>query len=79
MRSSGERTHVYLNIYIYIYIVTARPSSPQEGARSRSPQLLRGRREEPGNEATFNVIFLVNYVLHSCISILLNVYPLPFA
>ena len=29
---SGERTDVYL------YIVTARPSSPQEGPRSRSPQ-----------------------------------------
>ena len=45
MRSSGERTHVY--IYIYIYIVTARPLSPQEGARSRSPQLgeLWGERE----------------------------------
>ena len=26
-------------VYIYIYIVTARPLSPQEGARSRSPQL----------------------------------------
>ena len=38
---NGERTHVYLSIYIYIYIsiVTARPLSPQEGARSRSPQL----------------------------------------
>ena len=33
MRSSGERTHVYISI------VTARPLSPQEGARSRSPQL----------------------------------------
>ena len=29
---------VYL--YIYIYIVTARPLSPQEGPRSRSPQLF---------------------------------------
>ena len=31
---------VYIYIYIYISsIVTARPLSPQEGARSRSPQL----------------------------------------
>ena len=32
---------VYANMvtYIYLYIVTARPLSPQEGARSRSPQL----------------------------------------
>ena len=42
MGSSGERTagragRIY--IYIYLYIVTARPLSPQEGARSRSPQL----------------------------------------
>ena len=37
MRSSGERT--YARTYVYLYIVTARPSSPQEGARSRSPQL----------------------------------------
>ena len=38
---------IYLYIYIYIYIVTARPLSPQEGARSRSPQLgeLWGERE----------------------------------
>ena len=45
MRSRGERTHVYISIIIYnniiyISIVTARPLSPQEGARSRSPQLL---------------------------------------
>ena len=40
MRSSGERTHVYLSSYISI--VTARPLSPQEGARSRSPQLNAG-------------------------------------
>ena len=41
MRSSGERTHVYIyiSIILYIYIVIARPLSPQEGARSRSPQL----------------------------------------
>ena len=31
MRSSGERTHVYI-YNIYISIVTARPLSPQEGA-----------------------------------------------
>ena len=37
-RSSGERTDVYIYISIYLYIVTASPSSPQEGARSRSPQ-----------------------------------------
>ena len=30
---------VYIYLYIYISIVTARPLSPQEGARSRSPQL----------------------------------------
>ena len=28
-----------LSIFLVIYIVTARPLSPQEGARSRSPQL----------------------------------------
>ena len=49
MRSSGERTagpagragragRIYIYLYIYISIVTARPLSPQEGARSRSPQ-----------------------------------------
>ena len=34
---------IYIYIYLYIYIssiVTAHPLSPQEGARSRSPQLL---------------------------------------
>ena len=41
MRSSGERTHARLRlVYSYLSIVTARPLSPQEGARSRSPQLL---------------------------------------
>ena len=33
--SSGERTDARTSIYI----VTARPLSPQEGARSRSPQI----------------------------------------
>ena len=37
MRSIGERTTVYIDIYIYISCMTARPLSPQEGARSRSP------------------------------------------
>ena len=36
MRNSGERTDARL----YISIMTSRPLSPQEGARSRSPQLL---------------------------------------
>ena len=34
-----ETAVIYIYL-LYIYIVTARPSSPQEGARSRSPQLL---------------------------------------
>ena len=33
--------NITYKLYIYIYIVTARPLSPQEGPRSRSPQLLR--------------------------------------
>ena len=40
------RTSIYIYLYnyisIYISTVTARPLSPQEGARSRSPQLYPG-------------------------------------
>ena len=71
MRSSGERTDARLYIYIsiYLYIVTARPSSPQEGARSRSPQLgecnaLWGERELPRFMFVCMFYMLLIYVQH---------------
>ena len=39
MRSSGCRPYISIYNYIYLSCMTARPLSPQEGARSRSPQL----------------------------------------
>ena len=38
-RSAAHATHARTYVRLYNIIVTARPSSPQEGARSRSPQL----------------------------------------
>ena len=48
MRSSGERT----DVYIYISIVTARPSSPQEGASLTLAPIICSKRQ-PGHHYTY--------------------------